>query len=82
MKDQFKEYKKVDKRLNSYETLMEKIQYTTEKYRQDTKDQLRDIIGDVFKKQTLNNSRLIQIESNLKNVDRNAYEIKKLSGQT
>ena len=82
MKDQFKEYKKVDKRLNSYETLMEKIQYTTEKYRQDTKDQLRDIISDVFKKQTLNNSRLIQIESNLKNVDRNAYEIKKLSGQT
>ena len=50
MKDQFKEYKKIDKRLDSYETLMEKIQYTTEKYRQDTKDQVRDIINDVVKK--------------------------------
>ena len=30
----------------------------------------------------LNNNRLIQIESNLKSVDRNSFEIKKLSGQT
>lgn len=61
---------------------MENIQYTTEKYRQDTKDQLRDIISDVVKKNTLNNKRLIDIEQSLRNVDRNANEIKKLSGQT
>ena len=50
MKTQFKEYKKIDKRLDSYEDLMEKINYTTEKYRQETKEQLRDIINDVVKK--------------------------------
>lgn len=61
---------------------MENIQYTTEKYRQDTKDQLRDIISDVVKKNTLNNKRLVDIEQSLRNVDRNANEIKKLSGQT
>ena len=61
---------------------MENIQYTTEKYRQDTKDQLRDIISDVVKKNTLNNKRLIDIEQSLRNVDRNKNEIKKLSGQT
>lgn len=82
MQKQFKEYKKIDKRLESYEELMDKIKYTTEKYRQETKDQLRDIIGDVVKKQTLNNKRLVEIEQSLRTVDRNANEIKKLSGQT
>lgn len=82
MKQQFKEYNKIDQRLDEYETLMEKIKYTTEKYRQETKDQLREIIDDVVKKQTLNNTRLVEIESKLKHVDRHGYEIRKLQGQT
>lgn len=38
------------------------------------------IIQDIFKKQTLNNTRLVEIESKLKTADKNSIEIQKLEG--
>lgn len=43
-----KNMKKMEKRLNGYETLMEEIKYLAEKWRAETKDGQRDLVKNIF----------------------------------
>ena len=76
-----KDRRKVEERFESYESLMEEIKYLAEKYRHETQDKLRSIIEDVVAKQTLSNTRLVDIEKNLARHNKFENKLKHLDGQ-